>query len=567
MALGASLAGGLDLSGLASAAGTGRVRRPDYLPDPRRAMGEPTDALPFEHIVIVMQENHSFDSYLGMLSRHGQPLADGFTFDANGVPMNSNPYEKGYVRVQHAATDCTPNGEGSQSWNDTHLQIADGKMDGFAVTGVDSMLYWDQSDHPFYYSLANTFCLANRWFCSAPCQTYPNRRFLQAGTAFGLISTDTSTIFEYPPNGTIWDRLDAAKVSWANYFSDLPTTGIIAKTIEKYPQNITPIAKFYADCAAGTLPSVSMVDSDEGVVSDLSGLAQALGSVPGYPNGFTPSNINQDEENGNTSEGENFVSGVVNAVLSSPLWPNILLVWLYDEHGGNYDHVPPPAAPLPDNIAPILASGDQPGTYGMYGPRVPAVVVSGYAKPHAVTNVVHDHTSILATIEEKWNIAPMTHRDAQAASLADFLVTGEATFPEPPKLAAPSSLTGTQDVCTNAPLNYVVYPNSTAAGASAPAATKALDALSVVTVARHSNRLAVKLRVRHAALRDVEVELLHGKTREAVTRLAKLAVGEHTVFLEHRGLKAGRYEILVKAGGKTLLSRTERLTAAPAVAA
>ncbi|MFZ0377232.1 MAG: alkaline phosphatase family protein [Solirubrobacteraceae bacterium] len=108
------------------------------------------------------------------------------------------------------------------------------------------------------------------WFCSAPCQTYPNRRFLMAGTAYGDIATDTSTLQNPPPpSGTIFDRLHAYGISWTNYFTDLPQTGIIPSIIESYPTNLAPIAQFLADCAAGSLPSVSFVDPEFGVLSDI----------------------------------------------------------------------------------------------------------------------------------------------------------------------------------------------------------------------------------------------------------------------------------------------------------
>jgi phospholipase C len=262
LGLGAALGPGLLPAG-ANALGDG-LRRPDTLPDLSRPAGEPTDALPFDHIVFVMMENHSFDNHLGMLPVRGQPLADGLSIGPRGLPTNANPYQGGAVTIARNRSLCQPGNAGSQTWHDTHQQINGGAMNGFAATGLGSMIYWDQPDLPFYYSLANTFCLANRWFCSAPCQTYPNRRFLMAGTAFGLISTTVSSVTKYPPNGTIFDRLSAHDVSWANYFVDVPTSAIILDTVTKYPLNIRPIAEFYLDCAAGTLPAVSMVDSDIG---------------------------------------------------------------------------------------------------------------------------------------------------------------------------------------------------------------------------------------------------------------------------------------------------------------
>jgi phospholipase C len=85
--------------------------------------------------------------------------------------------------------------------------------------------------------------------------------------------------------------------------------------------------------------------------------------------------------------------------------------------------------------------GDTPGGYDMYGLRVPAVVASPYAKPRAVTNVVHDHTSVLATIEAKWNLPALTYRDANAATVMDFLDAGHAAFATAPDIRGPS-LTG-----------------------------------------------------------------------------------------------------------------------------
>jgi phospholipase C len=102
--------------------------------------------------------------------------------------------------------------------------------------------------------------------------------------------------------------------------------------------------------------------------------------------------------------------------------------------------VPPPSAVPPDNIPPKLGPKDVPGGYDIYGPRVPTVVVSPYSRPHSVTNVVHDHTSVLATIEHKWNLPPLTKRDAAAATLADFLDTKRPRLLEPPKLAPVGSL-------------------------------------------------------------------------------------------------------------------------------
>ena len=192
-------------------------RGPGAVPFPSLPLGQYTGALPFDHLVLVMQENHSFDNYLGMLPVSGQPKADGFTFNQAEEPLNWNPLGSERMYAYHQSGDIGAQDTGSQSWDDSHLQINGGAMNGFAGTGPGSMGYYTEDDIPFYYSLANTFTLANRWFCSAPAQTYPNRRFLMAGTSSGIVSTDISNVTTNPANGTIWDQLSAHGISWKNY--------------------------------------------------------------------------------------------------------------------------------------------------------------------------------------------------------------------------------------------------------------------------------------------------------------------------------------------------------------
>lgn len=418
----------------------GWLRRPDSLPDPTRPAGEPTEAWPFDHIVILMMENHSFDCYFGMLPKLGQPLADGFAFDRYGKPANRNPYVDGYVVPFRATNECQ--GSVTQNWNSTHRQINGGRMDGFAETDAQAMVYWTDEDLPFYYSLARQFTLANRWFGSAPCQTYPNRRFMLAGTAYGLVSTDTDSISDPPPpNGTLFDRLNAHGIGWKNYFVDLPACAVIPSTILNHPQAAAPIAEFFIDCAAGTLPPVSFVDPEFGLAGEIGGPLQdvlpdsikALGTVINAQGGS--------EENPQDIQiGENFAAAVTKAVLNSPAWPRTLFIWTYDEHGGYYDHVPPPRAVKPDNIKPRIGPDDEPGGYDLYGPRVPTVVASPYSRPQAVSNAVCDHTSIMATIESKWNLPACTYRDANARTVSSFLDRKHAPrLLDPPTLRAPSN--------------------------------------------------------------------------------------------------------------------------------
>jgi phospholipase C len=437
--------GGATAAGARKVAGGGSTLRwPGSVPYPTLPRGEFTGAFPFDHIVLVMQENHSFDNYLGMLPVSGQPLADGFTFNKAGEPVNWNPIGNERMYVYHQAGDIGARDTGSQSWNDSHLQIGGGAMDGFARTGPGSMGYYSEDDLPFYYSLAKTFTLANRWFCSVPAQTYPNRRFLMAGTASGVVATDISTVMRYPPNGTIWDQLSTYEISWRNYFSDAPTSAIIFGTVTRHPEHYARIEEFYADAAAGLLPAVSLVDCNMGAIQGevpgtIGSLPQPVPTFAATPDLAIETTCESEENPEDVQLGEAFVARIVDAVMSGPAWRRTLLIWFYDEHGGYYDHVPPPAALLPDDTPPDIGPGDQPGGYDLYGPRVPAVVVSPYARRHAVTNAVHDHTSVLATIEQQWNLPALTFRDANARNLGDFLDTSVMSFAEPPTLAAPAN--------------------------------------------------------------------------------------------------------------------------------
>jgi phospholipase C len=438
---GVALAGLTRIGGLlrVATAGAATLRAPDSLPDPSRPAGSPTEALPFDHIVVVMMENHSFDNLLGALSRSGQPKAHGLRFNSSGEALNSNPAPSGRGRVRSFEIPTTAQAPSvTQTWNATHEQINGGKMNGFpkSVGNDEPMGYWTEDVLPFAYSFARSFTLNNRWFCSAPCQTYPNRRFLMAGTAYGDIATDSESLQDPPPpNGTIFDRLQAYGITWHNYFTDLPQTGIIPSIIEKYPTNLAPIAQFLSDCKAGTLPQVSFVDPEFGALTDIGEPLAALPALAPIAEKLDTTGGDEESEQ-DMSYGEYWAYTAVDAVLNSPAWPRTLLVYTYDEHGGYYDHVRPPAAIAPDEIPPSLQAGDYPGGYDMYGPRVPGIVASPYSKPGAVTNVVHDHTSVLATIEAKWNLPALTYRDANARTVADFL-----DLKHPPALLEPPQIT------------------------------------------------------------------------------------------------------------------------------
>jgi phospholipase C len=276
------------------------------------------------------------------------------------------------------------------------------------------MGYYTDGDLPFTFGLARTFPVSDRWFCSALAQTQPNRRYLLAGTSLGLI--DDSLLKPLPPNGTILDQFDQHGISWKNYYSNLPSIycwfGLYGN--KEIAEHVVTVDTFFTDCAKGALPSYSLVD----------------------PNFSTSSEENPQD----VQYGDVFLSKVVNAVMSSPKWDRTLLVWTYDEHGGYYDHVPPPSAPTPDDVPPDLTPGDVPGRFDRFGFRVPTGVVSPYARRDYVSHTICDHTSILKLCERKWNLPTLTRRDAAANDFLDMVdFTAPPAFRLPPRLPAPAN--------------------------------------------------------------------------------------------------------------------------------
>jgi phospholipase C len=243
--------------------------------------------------------------------------------------------------------------------------------------------------------------------------TFPNRRYLMAATSIGQVNDTLPNQADYPPNGTIFDRLDAAGVTWRDYFTTLPTTLLFPPLyLKNHGTKIIPVAQFFTDAAAGNLPGFCLVEPDFGVQSE-----------------ENPQNI---------ATGEAFAASVVNAVIAGPNWAKTLLIWVYDEHGGYFDHVPPPRAIRPDNIPPAVPAGQSAyNGFAQYGFRVPCAFVSPWARRHYVSHQTFDHASICALVEAKWNLPAMTFRDANAGNMLDMLHLHHPEFLEPPALAKP----------------------------------------------------------------------------------------------------------------------------------
>jgi phospholipase C len=389
------------------------------------AAGGSRPAHQIKHIVVLMQENRSADTYFGQLSIEGQPA-----YEPEPTTGNPDPLHPGHTIVPFHKTTLCETSDLNHSWNGTHQEWDNGAMDGFTAandinsdnsdaadpSGTRTMGFYDRNDLPFYYALYKKFATGDRYFASVLSQTFPNRFYLLAGTSFGHIRNDFP-----PPNGftqpTIFNLLDAAHISWKIYFSQIPFAFEFAYVRNHVPGNVVPIKQYYDDAKAGALPQVSFVD----------------------PIFAGPPNVENDEHPpSNVQVGQQFARKIVNRLEKSPNWSTSALFFTYDEHGGFYDHVPPPAAVKPDNIAPMLQAGDTPGAFDRYGIRVPVVVVSPFARHHFVSHVVHDHTSILRFIEVRFGLPALTARDAAADPMLEFFDFAHPPFSTPPPFTKPA---------------------------------------------------------------------------------------------------------------------------------
>jgi phospholipase C len=359
-----------------------------------------------DHIVVVVMENRSFDHYLGWL-----PGADG---RQAGLQYAD---DSGVLHPTHHLTEWQGCGfnDPDHSYDGGRTQLNGGAMDGFRKGDNDDFAlgYYTRDDLAFYGPLTDQATTFDHWFCSILSQTYPNRYYTHAGRTERV---DNAMVFTSMP--TIWDRLAAAGVPATYYFSDLPFLGLWG---EKYLPVSRHIETFFAQAASGTLPAFSYLDPF------------FLGEDQG--------GSNDDHPHADIRRGQAFVSLVANALVNSPLWSRTALVVTYDEWGGFFDHVVPPV--LPDDV-PV---GDF--DHSQAGFRVPAFVLSPYARRGAVEQATYDHTSMLRFVEWRFGLKPLAPRDAAANNLAAALdfANPDFTIPSLPVVVDPGPhLCGTPDV-------------------------------------------------------------------------------------------------------------------------
>ncbi|MEW6268740.1 MAG: alkaline phosphatase family protein [Thermodesulfobacteriota bacterium] len=367
----AAATGALALGGCSDGPGGDPENEP--LPDPASSG--------IEHVVVLMMENRSYDHYLGWL-----PGGDGMQAGIEYVDKQG---------VAHATYRLAPEWQGCQYGDPDHgydggrIQYAAGDCDGWLKAGTDDLFpigYYTAQDLSFLGGAVPAWTTCDRYFCSILSSTFPNRFYQHAAATDRLRNT-----FDPSDLPAIWDRLAAKGLSGRYYYNDLPVTALFGS---RFLDITRPYSEFLADAAAGRLANLTLVDPRF--------VNEALGTS------------NDDHPFADVRNGQIILNEVYEAVVSSPSWPNTVLVVNYDEWGGFYDHVPPP-------LMPQSALDREIGNDGRLGFRVPTLIASPLARRSFVAHDVYDHTSILRMVEWRWGLDPLTERDATANNLARVL--------------------------------------------------------------------------------------------------------------------------------------------------
>jgi len=415
------------------------------------------------HLVLMMQENRSFDNYFGALPYvAGGPYhpcagtkqhtdhrcVDGLTCQVDsGGNLRCSNYNLNLAGEKifafHNRRICGASGL-DHGWPESHREanwtnpgntFLSSPNDGFVRQNesdnphqnvdYETIGFFTQDELPFYYALAQTFAIDDQYHASVIGPTLPNRLYYMAATSFGHTTTGEAIppipAGYRPITGTLLDLMDKEHVSWMNYYSDLPSSAYLRPFLSEH---LAPISQFATDLAAGRLADVTYIDADFGILD--------------------PSRESDEAPPNSIRRGQYFVAQNVAAIRNSQFWSDTIIIITYDEHGGCYDHVAPPRVRqhrkrTPDGIAPgqcadlsnppaseeraagsncnesmddalatcpaFTPTGRYPSscpTFNQYGFRVPFIVVSPFAKQQYVSHTLGDHTSLVALIEKRF---------------------------------------------------------------------------------------------------------------------------------------------------------------------
>jgi phospholipase C len=449
-------------------------------------MAAPSRENALDHVVVVMFENRSFDNLLGRLYEPGEVASfEGVVGKdlSNPVPdwAEHRPSD-GFVRYDIAPDMNTPNPDPGEEWMHVNTQVfgnldAENRglfqpeksfnepragqaptMDGFVADYINMLMIelgrqptvdeyaqimtgYAPAQMPVLSGIARGFATFDHWFCDVPTCTYPNRSFFHAGSSSGFV-VNMSPPGSFPSKNdaeTLFDRLDAAGLTWRVYCdppSHYSLTGVIhaPRLANRFATNFFSTRQFFEDAEKGQLPTYSFIepqiigwnhnDMHPPFGGPLAALAGQLGATDGPETHFDPPS--------SLLGGEDLLARIYNAIRGStaPTGSNNLnttLLVTFDEHGGTYDHVAPPAAVPPDGKGP----GQMGFLFDRAGLRIPTLAISAWIPERTVITDEYRATSLLATMRGRWNLgAPLSAREATARSFADIFTLQAPRAPE-----------------------------------------------------------------------------------------------------------------------------------------
>ncbi|GLR81324.1 phosphoesterase (plasmid) [Azospirillum oryzae] len=441
------------------------------------------------NVFVLMLENRSFDNLLGFSSITGTDAVTGQQTAVDGLTgKESNSYNGVAYTVSQPADQTLPVDPGHEFADAVEQLCGHGATyksggsyppinnSGFVANFADStsdeegkapvqdlamiMRCYAPSQLPILNTLAREFAVCDRWFSSLPGPTWPNRFFAHAASSKGLDASPNPVtqiaVWDFLglsfPNGTIFKALDA-KADLGNFrwrlYGPGKTTTITTALSGVNASDVKSLDNFAKD-VQGSYPWLyTFIEPNYGDIL----------------NGSYSGGNSQHPMDGVTA-GEALIKQVYEAIRNSPLWETSLLIITWDEHGGFYDHVAPPAAVAPGDTQPKTKpsdTGDEFGlnvngfTFEQYGIRVPAVVVSPLVPKNTVDHRVYDHSSIPATLQAIYGLAPMTKRDAAANNVLPLLSLSSPRTDTPVTLPQPAQF---GNVVTGTPVTAVALPES-----------------------------------------------------------------------------------------------------------
>jgi phospholipase C len=379
---------------------------------------------PIEHVVVLILENQSFDRMVGLI-----PGVDGVDLSK----LRTNPNSAAGTQVtQNPSSQARMDFDPPHDYDDVVAQITDAGVPcaGFVDTFLKSnskgdpneiMAYYDSGTLPALENLAMSFVICDRWFSSVPGPTWPNRFFVHSGTSLGHI--DMPSIVHFDPaihlynQATVFERISEAGKRWLIYFEDFAQTTLMTRQLP-FAANYRYMRSFEADC------------------NDAANFPDYVFLEPKY---FWPGQ-NDQHPTSDIRRGDALIAQVYNAIRQNEaLWNSTLLVVLYDEHGGFYDHVNPrEPAHLAKAVPPDANVTPEGFSFNSFGARVPALLISPWLDA-GVLHGIYDHTSLLKYLTAKWSLGALGNRTAAANNFADELVWRSS-----PRTNAPSSLIAMQ---------------------------------------------------------------------------------------------------------------------------